>query len=339
MIRQISYIESDQYDPYRNLAMEEYLFFHCKAEECILYLWQNHRTVVIGRNQDAWRECQISGLETEGGHLARRKSGGGAVYHDLGNLNFTFVAHRDNFDVKRQLEVIQKALKMLGVDAELSGRNDILIGGRKFSGNAFYEHDNLCCHHGTLMMDVDIDALGRYLTVSKEKIASKGIPSVHSRIVNLKEFLPCLTLEKLKEALRFAFESVYCLKSDFLSVAALDKLELTQREVRFSSPNWIYGSRYDLQNKLSKRFLWGELNLQIQTGRGKITDAAMDSDALQTEIIQQIPAFLIGSHYTPEAVCTALNRYTPENEQEVQMKADIIAWVLEVVLKNGFDMG
>lgn len=331
MIKQISYIESTQQNPYRNLAMEESLFSHCKMEECILFLWQNQQTVVIGRNQDARRECQVSRLEAEGGHLARRKSGGGAVYHDLGNLNFTFIAHRNNFNVKLQLEIILKALKLLGVEGELSGRNDILLRGRKFSGNAFYEHNDFCCHHGTLMLDVDVDALGRYLTASKEKIASKGIPSIYSRIINLKEFLPGLTLEKLKEALRRAFESVYCKKYILLRPEMMDEQELSCREMRFSSPKWIYGFQYDLQHKFSKRFLWGELNLQFQTSGGEITDTAADSDALQTEIIQQIPALLKGVAYTPEAIHMAISQYPSKNEQEERMKEDIIAWALDII--------
>lgn len=181
------------------------------------------------------------------------------------------------------------------------------------------------------MLDVDVDALGRYLTASKEKIASKGIPSIYSRIINLKEFLPGLTLEKLKEALRRAFESVYCKKYILLRPEMMDEQELSCREMRFSSPKWIYGFQYDLQHKFSKRFLWGELNLQFQTSGGEITDTAADSDALQTEIIQQIPALLKGVAYTPEAIHMAISQYPSKNEQEERMKEDIIAWALDII--------
>ena len=147
MVNKLTYIESEQYNPYKNLAVEEYLFFHCQKEECILYLWQNQHTVVIGRNQNAWAECLTEKLENEGGYLARRLSGGGAVYHDLGNLNFTFLVNKENYNVDRQLEVIQKAVAKFGVCTEKSGRNDILINGRKFSGNAFYKECSRCYHH------------------------------------------------------------------------------------------------------------------------------------------------------------------------------------------------
>jgi len=214
MVEKITYIESGQFHPYKNLAVEEYLLLHCEPQECILYLWQNQNTVVIGRNQNAWKECKVESLEENGGHLARRLSGGGAVYHDLGNLNFTFLVSKENYSIDRQLEVIVKAVQKLGAKAEKSGRNDILIDGKKFSGNAFYEQEQHCYHHGTLMMNVNKEMLSKYLTVSKEKLQSKGVDSVKSRVTNLVDYIPDLTLEALKKALREAFEEVYGLTSN-----------------------------------------------------------------------------------------------------------------------------
>ena len=138
MINKLYIYESTGVDPYENIATEKYLLENVQAGSCILYLWQNKNTVVIGRNQNAWAECRTSLLEQEGGKLARRLSGGGAVYHDLGNLNFTFLTCEDEHNIDRQLSVIQEACKRLGIETEKSGRNDLLASGHKFSGNAFY---------------------------------------------------------------------------------------------------------------------------------------------------------------------------------------------------------
>lgn len=173
MIDKITYIESPTFSPYYNLAVEEYLLLHCENTECILYLWQNKHTIVIGQNQNAWKECNVSKLEEDGGYLVRRLSGGGAVFHDLGNLNFTFLVSKENYDVGKQTDVILRAVNKLGIHAEKSGRNDLHINGKKFSGNAYYETRNHCYHHGTLMVNVDKQMLSYYLTVSKEKLSQK----------------------------------------------------------------------------------------------------------------------------------------------------------------------
>ncbi|HIR12501.1 MAG TPA: lipoate--protein ligase, partial [Candidatus Choladousia intestinavium] len=155
MIRKLTTYTTKNLLPYRNQAVEEYLTFHTEPEECILYLWQNRKTVVIGKNQNCWKECRVQRLEEDGGYLARRLSGGGAVFHDFGNLNFTFCVRKENYDVGKQLEVILQAVRDMGLPARKSGRNDLIIEGQKFSGNAFYRSGDFCFHHGTLLVDTD----------------------------------------------------------------------------------------------------------------------------------------------------------------------------------------
>lgn len=330
MINQLTYIESDQWNPYRNLAIEEYLLLHCEEKECILYLWQNQDTVVIGRNQNAWRECNISRLEKDNIFLARRKSGGGAVYHDLGNLNFSFLTRKENYDIEKQMEVIQQGLRNLEIDAKISGRNDILIEGKKFSGNAFLEHDIFFCHHGTLMLDVDIAKLSQYLSPSKNKIISKGIESVKTRVINLKDLQSNLTIECVKEELRSAFDFVYGMESRLVQVTALDAQELLTREKSFADWNWIYGRSIDFQYELSKRFPWGELILQFQVSAGIVKNVIVYSDALQIGVPNQLIDCLKGIQYTPKGLCKALSKHFVCNEQEREIKKDIVKWISEI---------
>ena len=215
-------------DPYENLALERHLLERVEAGACVLYLWQNENTVVIGRNQNPWAECRTALLAEEGGHLARRLSGGGAVFHDLGNLNFTFLVQKPDYDVDRQTQVLLRACRSLGVPAERSGRNDLLAQGRKFSGHAFYAHEGRCYHHGTLLVAADLERMGRYLRPSAAKLRSKGVPSVRARVANLREFLPGLGVEDMAEQLEQAFSAVYGLEARPLPLEALDRARLEE---------------------------------------------------------------------------------------------------------------
>ena len=178
-------------NPYRNLAIEEYLFSHC--EDDVFMLWQNEPTVVIGKNQNPYAEINLDFLRDRGIHVARRITGGGAVYHDLGNVNYTFISEKRDtggLDFARFTLPIIEALASVGVTATLTGRNDLAIDGRKFSGNAQHESGGRVLHHGTLLFNSDLDALSSVLTVDAEKIQSKGVKSTRSRVTNLAPFLP-----------------------------------------------------------------------------------------------------------------------------------------------------
>ncbi|MDY2814022.1 MAG: lipoate--protein ligase [Dorea sp.] len=332
MIDKITYIETDNTYPYRNLAMEEYLLLHCGKEECILYLWQNRNTVVIGRNQNAWKECLVSKLEEENGYPVRRLSGGGAVYHDLGNLNFTFLVRKENYDVNRQLNVILEAVKKLGIHAEKSGRNDILIDGHKFSGNAFYEQGDCCYHHGTLMVNVNLGELSRYLTVSKDKLKSKGVDSVRARVTNLTEYAPDLTVDVLKQKLLEAFEEVYGLKANILKDTDLDAEEVEERTQKFASWDWIFGRKLDFQYELANRFPWGQITLQFKVKNGKIEDVNVYSDSMRPSLIGEISHYLKNVRYDKKAICAELGLYWSCNQEEDQMMKDIIAWIESIDL-------
>ena len=217
MIQRITCYLGTGTEPYENLAVERFLMEAVEEGELILYLWQNRRTVVIGRNQNPWRECRLTELQRDGGSLARRLSGGGAVYHDLGNLNFTFCVQGMDYDLRRQQSVILEACHLLGIGAELSGRNDLLAEGRKFSGNSFYNHNGYAFHNGTLLVDADLECIGKYLSPSRMKLEGKGVDSVRSRVVNLAELHPGLTVEHMCRAMTKALESIYQLPSETFS--------------------------------------------------------------------------------------------------------------------------
>lgn len=294
MIRSLSHLVTDCTDPFRNLALEEQLMRRVEEGECILYLWQNRRTVVIGRNQNPWAECKAQLLETEGGHLVRRLSGGGAVYHDLGNLNFTFLVREEDYSVPRQLEVILHALNALGIPAERSGRNDILADGRKCSGNAFYRSGGQCCHHGTLLVDVDSADMSRYLTVDQTKLAAKGVASVRARVVNLKQLRPTLTVQALCDQLLSSFQSVYGLPSRPLDP---DLPALAVREAFFASWEWRFGSALPFTARAAARFDWGDLQLCFAVERGVVKEVRLYSDGLDADFLAQLPHCFSGSCY------------------------------------------
>lgn len=289
-------LRGDSFDPWHNLALEEMLV-ETHPGGCTLYLWQNKNTVVIGKHQNAWRECRTELLEKEGGYLARRMSGGGAVYHDLGNLNFTFVADRDTYDVKRQLGVILEAVQSFGVRAEFSGRNDLVTGdGAKFSGNAFRMTKTTGMHHGTILVDVDMSMLSRYLAPSKEKMAAKGVESVRSRVCNLKELEPAMTISSIADAVEEAFKKEYG-GAEPLIMDELDGNRVRELYKKYSSWEWRMGETPDFDTELSVRFRWGNIDLQLKLSEGVIKTARVYSDAMDERFIEGIAPVLVGCRY------------------------------------------
>ena len=286
-----------------NLALEQWLTEKVQRDELLLYLWQNERTVVIGRNQNAWKEVDLEALTGDGGKLARRFSGGGAVYHDLGNLNFSFCVHRDNYDVERQLEVIAEAVRSFGIPAERTGRNDLEAHGKKFSGNAFLKTEQGCCHHGTLMLRVDEERLGRYLTVSKAKLASKGVDSVRARVGNLTDWCPDLTAERLSVALRGAMARVYDLPIEVLDLTeALRSEEVRAKAAYLQSWDWLYGRKIPCTFEQEQRFPWGSVQIELQIDRGVIQAVRCYSDALDTTLVHRVEEALVGCRFDKEAL-------------------------------------
>lgn len=312
MIHQLKAYCSETFDPHYNLATEQYLLESVQPGQCILYLWQNQNTVVIGRNQNPWSECKTALLEAEGGSLVRRLSGGGAVFHDLGNLNFTFLVSTEDYDLDQQLHVILTACQSLGLNAERSGRNDILCDGRKFSGNAFFKHQGRSYHHGTLLVSADMEKLSRYLTPSKAKLATKGVDSVRSRVVNLCELCPELTIPLLKEKLLAAFGQVYKLPVEHLTADMLDQKSISRLEEHYRSWDWKYGRRIPFTCAMEGRFSWGGVQLQLQVDEGMIRDCRVFSDCMSWDSFPALERALVGCHFDPAELSSVIMSTCPD---------------------------
>lgn len=294
--------------PYFNLAAEEVLTRDLEPGKVILFLWQNRDTVVFGKNQNCFAECNIAALTADGGFPARRLSGGGTVFHDLNNLCFSFIADEEDYSVSRQLSVIADACRSFGIDIVQSGRNDLLAGGAKFSGNAFYRIGRNRCHHGTLLISSDLTRLGKYLTVSESKLRAKGIASVRSRVCNLCEYAPGLTPAEMTEALLRSFEKVYGMRPEIKDLPQDGRIE--EREKIFSSPEWIYGSNPDFSHSVSRRFPWGEVTVGFCVDGGRISDCRVTTDALEADLAGELESALKGVLFAPEAIEEAVSGFS-----------------------------
>ena len=311
-------LTGDSTNPWRNLAVEALLFDTLGREGLVFYLWQNKDTVVIGRHQNAWRECRVKLLEDEGGRLARRSSGGGAVFHDLGNLNFSFVLPRERYDVRRQLDVVRRAVAAFGIDAAFTGRNDLVIpgSGAKFSGNAFRFSEGVGLHHGTIMVDVAMDRLGRYLAPDEGKLRAKGIPSVRARVCNLASLCPGMTIPALSAALEEAFAAEYG-PAQRIAVADLDGTRLKALEEQYASWDFRLGKALPFDATLQTRFAWGGLTLELNLKEGTVTGAKVFSDAMDEAMIARIAPALTGARYENEALAAALRALGHPQADEV----------------------
>ncbi len=310
MIKKLKIHAGNTVDPYYNLAIEQYLFENVDDETLVLYLWQNRNTVVIGKNQNAFAECRVELLKDDGGLLARRSSGGGAVFHDLGNLNFTFICSTENLDVSRHIQVIREACKMAGIDTELSGRNDILASNRKFSGNAFYNSRGRSYHHGTLLINSDIEKLERYLTPPKAKLEVKGVKSVRSRVANLCELAPFLTCDNMKEYLISAAETVYRLPAEYICDVPHEEIAPLAKSI--GDWEYIYGSPIPFNVSCSGRLSFGNVELELCVKNGYITDLMLYTDALDTEISVTVKKALASLPFDLKAISDALNESLDE---------------------------
>jgi lipoate-protein ligase A len=299
---------SESYDPKFNLSVEEWLMDCIEPDEVILFLWQNENTIVIGRNQNPYKECDVKKLNEDEVCLIRRLSGGGAVYHDLGNLNFTFIAFDHNYDVENNLKVIINAIDKFGIKSCFNGRNDLIVNDRKFSGNAFISDKGKNCHHGTLLVDIDLDKLSRYLTVSPLKLQSKGIDSVISRVINLKEMCPQMTIENLKTSLKTSFNEFYNTEAEII-ILKENGIDVSKYVEKYNSWEWNYSESPDFSIVFENKFDWGIFEINLELSDGKITNCKIFTDSIELEDFKILEKSLINVQFKRSDILDAIEKY------------------------------
>ena len=299
-------------DPWFNLATEEWIYRSMDPEFQTMFLWQNRDTVVIGRNQNPWSECNLEKMEADGVRLARRTSGGGAVFHDLGNLCFTFLSPREKYDRAANSNVVIDALARLGATARASGRNDIEIeardGPRKISGSAFRESRDRAFHHGTVLVRSDLGRLGNYLTPHPKKLESKGRESVRARVANVVDVASGATIDGLIDELFEAFfrrEGARCEIED-LDRATLEAIpELKEAHERFGSWDWRFGHAPQFRQRMAECLSWGFVELHVDSEHGRIERARLFSDALDADFVAALELALAGKAFARDGAVAA----------------------------------
>lgn len=298
--------QSNSTDPRVNLSLEEYFMETVEDEECILLFWQSENAIVIGVNQNPYQECNLTSLIRDDVVMVRRLSGGGAVYHDLGNLNFAFIAKCKHFNIKSNFNIILTALKQLGIEGQFNGRNDLTTTGRKFSGNAFIHEADRHLHHGTLLINADITKVSDYLTVSHKKLDNKGFDSIRSRVINLCEINPKITPVKIIEAV------VDVLKAEetTLNIENLcpDENALKTYISKYMSHEWNFGGCADFQVQVEEKFDWGLVSLEMTVSSGGIKHIKIRTDALAYDIFNKLNFELTHTLLTEKSVYELIDK-------------------------------
>lgn len=290
----MKYLINNSTDPYFNLAFDEYCLENIPSEEPYFFLWRNRPAVIIGLNQNAYSEVNLDYLNSHGITLARRVTGGGAVYHDLQNMNYTIIGKNPS------PQPMVDALRSLGVPAELTGRNDIFVEGRKVSGYARRVSHNQEIIHGTLMYNVDLDTLTHVLDTPGSKMQAKGISSVKSRVANLKEYLPQF---KSLDELQAALQEILSAGDGQMPLSAEQVAEVRrQADEKFSTWDFIYGHSHEADFRCKGKLSCGTVEANIRVDRGLITRLDFSGDFLFDTPAQELATKMTGLRYAPAEV-------------------------------------
>lgn len=328
---------SNSYDPWFNLSLEEYIFQNMTQNQSILFLWRNQNTIVIGRAQNAWKECNTRRMARDSIRLARRYSGGGAVFHDLGNTCFTFMSTQKNYNNNISFKIILNGLQYFEINAITSGRNDLIIntkeGPRKISGSAYRTMSDRKLHHGTLLLNVDLNKLTYYLNPDYKKLQTKGITSMRSRIINLTEFNADIHHESLCKQLITAF---------FQYHKTTVKPEMLSENIFFQIPNfseqfnkqrcwdWNFGNTPEFTHQLDNRFSWGSVELYFNIKNGIISKSHIFTDSLNPSPLEDLSQKLIGILYNTNSVQRCCNTWMKNWSTYTELK-EVSNWLIQKI--------
>lgn len=297
-------------NPYYNLAFEEYVLKNIVTDEDIILLWRNEPTVVVGRNQNTYEEINYDYLLKNNINVVRRISGGGAVYHDLGNINFTFITNTTTNSFAKLAIPIIKALKTLGINATFSGRNDILVNDKKFSGNAQYFYKKRMFQHGTLLFDTNLNMIPKVLNLDPSKVMSKGIKSYKSRVTNIKPLLSKpINIDQFMEYLL-----KFILKTEDISKKVLTLNEKQKQDIidlmnnKYLTWEWNFGKSPQSTITKRMRFTSGKIVFHLLLKEGIIKSCKIEGDFFGKKDVCTLEELLINTPYTQEAIIEKLSK-------------------------------
>lgn len=321
----MKYIVNTSNDPAYNVALEAYAFQKLTDIDEIFILWINEPAIIIGRHQNTIQEINKEFIDKNGIHVVRRLSGGGAVYHDLNNLNYTIISNNTQegaFDFQTFSKPVINTLAKLGVKAEFTGRNDLEINGQKFAGNAQAYYKGRMMHHGCLLFDVDMSVLGQALKVSKDKIESKGIKSVRARVTNIVDHLSDkITVQEFSDAILAQMKEEYPEMDEYvLSDAELSEIQ-AMRDNQFATWDWTYGKAPEYTIERGVRYPAGKITTYANVENSTIKSVKIFGDFFGVKPVDDIEKMLEGVRYDYKDVLAALktvdtsqyfSRMTPE---------------------------
>ncbi|KAF8312232.1 Lipoyltransferase and lipoate-protein ligase [Clavulina sp. PMI_390] len=330
-------IESQSKDPFFNLSLEHWLFQTSETEQPILLFYRNSPSVIIGRNQTPWKEINLTALREAGIPFLRRRSGGGTVYHDEGNTNYSVMINGKHFDRRSHAEMVARGLVTLDIPAYVNERNDVTVDGFKIS-SAYKISTRRAYHHGTMLLNAQLGTLGAVLHNEKHNLQAKGVASVRSEVRNLSVWNPSITHDLFVEAVKKEFQALYTEGRELETLRLSEETEASNDHIlkgmeELKSWDWMYGQTPALTNKLTKEFDWGTIEVHIGAKKGLITDCTithqpeslMAPDYISQEKVDSMASALVGLKYG--LLDESELRFEAEDEGVARAWKQMTAWL------------